>query len=48
MTSCCFFLVGTPIGVLQAGLGLRVDLAPPLDVTIGRGVGIEHVEIDML
>ena len=35
MISCCFFLVGTPIGVLQAGLGLRVDLAPPLDVTIG-------------
>ena len=46
MISCCFFLVGTPIGVLQAGLGLRVDLAPPLDMTIGRGGGIEYVEID--
>jgi hypothetical protein len=46
MISCCFFLVGTPIGVLQAGLGLRVNLAPPLDMTIGRGGGIEYVEID--
>ena len=44
--SCCFCFVGTPSGVLQAGLGLRVDLAPPLDMTIGRGGGIEYEEID--
>ena len=32
--------------MLEAGLGLGVDLAPPLDVTVGRGGRIEYVEID--
>ena len=42
----CFNFDGTPGGVLEAGLGLRVGLAPPLDVTVGRGGRVEYVEID--
>ena len=37
---------GTLGRVLKAGLGLRVGLAPPLDVTVGRGGRVEHVEVD--
>ena len=32
--------------MLEAGLGLRVGLTPPLDVTVGRGGRVEYVEID--
>ena len=44
--SCCFNFDGAPGGVLEAGLGLRVGLAPPLDVTVGRGGRVEYVEVD--
>ena len=46
MIRCCFSFEGTPGGVLEVGLGLRDDLAPPLDVTVGRRGRIEYVEID--
>ena len=46
MLFCCFSFEGTPVGVLEAGLGLSVGLAPPLNVAIGRGSRIEYVEID--
>jgi hypothetical protein len=42
----CFDFDGAPGGVLEAGLGLRVGLASPLDVAVGRGGRVEYVKID--
>ena len=38
--------VGTLKRVLEAGLGLGVELVTALDVAVGRGCGIEDVEVD--
>ena len=44
---CCGFgFEGASGRVLEAGLGLGVDLVTVLDVAVGRGGRVEDVEID--